>query len=39
MSNKHEIRSEKTYVKDIFTSLWFRIPEYQRPYIWGKDEI
>ncbi len=19
--------------------MWFRIPEYQRPYIWSKDEV
>lgn len=34
-----EIKSEKILVKDIFSTMWFRIPEYQRPYIWGKDEI
>lgn len=39
MSNKHEIKSEKIHVKDIFSNLWFRIPEYQRPYVWGNDEI
>ena len=39
MSIKNEIKSEKILVKDIFSTMWFRIPEYQRPYIWGKDEI
>src|SRR5690554_1178008 len=39
MSVKNEIKSEKILVKDIFSNMWFRIPEYQRPYIWGKDEI
>jgi len=39
MSQKHEIKSEKILVKDIFSTMWFRIPEYQRPYIWGTDEI
>lgn len=34
-----EIKSEKILVKDIFGNMWFRIPEYQRPYVWGKDEI
>jgi uncharacterized protein with ParB-like and HNH nuclease domain len=34
-----EIKSKKILVKDIFSTMWFRIPEYQRPYIWGKDEI
>lgn len=39
MPKDHEIKSEKILVKDIFSTLWFRIPEYQRPYIWGKDEV
>lgn len=39
MSSEHEIKSEKILVKEIFSNLWFRIPEYQRPYIWGSDEI
>jgi len=39
MPVKNEIKSEKILVKDIFSNMWFRIPEYQRPYIWGTDEI
>src|SRR5437773_12463635 len=39
MPNEHEIKSEKILVKTIFSTMWFRIPEYQRPYIWSKDEI
>lgn len=39
MPIKNEIKSKKILVKDIFSTMWFRIPEYQRPYIWGKDEI
>ena len=39
MPNEHEIKSEKILAKEIFSKLWFRIPEYQRPYIWGRDEI
>ena len=39
MPNEHEIKSEKILVKDIFSTMWFRIPEYQRPYIWSSDEI
>ena len=39
MSSKHEIKSEKIIVKDIFSNLWFRVPEYQRPYVWGDDQI
>lgn len=32
------IESDKLLVKDVF-SKWFRIPEYQRPYVWGKDQV
>lgn len=39
MPTEHEIKSEKILVKDIFSTMWFRIPEYQRPYIWSKDEV
>lgn len=39
MSNTHEIKSEKILVKDVFSNMWFRIPEYQRPYIWSRDEV
>jgi hypothetical protein len=38
MSNKNEIKSEKILLKDVF-DMWFRIPEYQRPYVWGFDQI
>lgn len=39
MTTQHEIKSGKILVKDIFSTKWFRIPEYQRPYIWSKDEV
>lgn len=39
MANEHEIKSEKILVKEIFSTTWFRIPEYQRPYIWSSDQI
>lgn len=39
MVNESEIKSEKILVKDIFSTMWFRIPEYQRPYIWSRDEV
>lgn len=38
MSSKDEIKSEKILIKDVF-KMWFRIPEYQRPYVWGYEEI
>ncbi len=39
MLSRGEIKSEKILVKDIFSRMWFRIPEYQRPYVWGRDAI
>lgn len=36
MSQK--IESDKLLVKDVF-SKWFRIPEYQRPYVWDTDQV
>ena len=39
MANENEIKSEKILVKNIFSTMWFRIPEYQRPYIWSRDEV
>ena len=39
MPSRGEIKSEKILVKDIFSRMWFRIPEYQRPYVWGHEEV
>jgi len=33
-----KIDSDKLLIKDVF-SMWFRIPEYQRPYIWDTDQV
>ena len=33
-----QIESDKLFVKDVFLK-WFRIPEYQRPYVWEKDQV
>ncbi len=33
-----KIESEKLLIREVFTK-WFRIPEYQRPYVWGNDQI
>jgi len=38
MSSSSEINSAKIILKDVF-EMWFRIPEYQRPYVWGEEEI
>lgn len=39
MAGRGEIKSEKIWVKNIFSDMWFRIPEYQRPYVWGTDQV
>lgn len=33
-----EIKSGKWYIKDAFEK-WYRIPDYQRPYVWEKDQV
>ncbi len=34
------LRTGKKYIKDIFSpEQFFNIPEYQRPYVWGEDQI
>jgi len=32
------IESKKLFVKDVFLR-WYRIPEYQRPYVWESDQV
>jgi len=32
------IDSDKLYVNDVFKK-WFRIPDYQRPYVWEADQV
>lgn len=39
MKSKGKITSEKKTIQDIFSDFWFRIPEYQRNYVWTDDEI
>jgi len=36
---KGQIDSEKVVIREVFSDFWFSIPAYQRPYVWGKDEI
>lgn len=38
MAGNNEINSEKILIKKVF-KMWFRIPGYQRPYVWGTDQI
>lgn len=33
-----KIESDKLFVKDVFQK-WYRIPEYQRHYVWRNDEV
>ena len=33
-----KIDSDKIFIKDVF-SWWFRVPDYQRPYVWGSDQV
>jgi hypothetical protein len=33
-----QIESDKILLRDAFLK-WFRVPEYQRPYVWGQDEV
>jgi uncharacterized protein with ParB-like and HNH nuclease domain len=39
MSSRGKIDSKKILVKDVFINMWFSIPVYQRPYVWGTDEV
>lgn len=32
------IESGKVFIKDAFT-WWYRVPVYQRPYVWGVDQV
>lgn len=35
-----QIASDKITIKDVFgEDMWFNIPDYQRPYVWGEDQI
>ena len=35
-----QISSDKIVIKDVFgEDMWFNIPDYQRPYVWGDDQL
>ncbi len=33
-----KIESDKLFIKEVFKK-WYRIPEYQRPFVWGPDQV
>jgi hypothetical protein len=35
----NEITCEKVFIGKVFGEMWFAIPAYQRPYVWGKDQV
>ena len=38
--NNYNLDTGKKYIKDIFApECFYNIPEYQRPYVWGADQI
>ena len=34
-----DIETKKVNINKLFADYWFRVPEYQRSYVWGQDEI
>jgi len=34
----NEIESNKILIRDAF-EWWYRVPDYQRPYVWGLDQV
>lgn len=38
--DNYSLDTGKRYIKDIFApECFYNIPEYQRPYVWGKDQV
>ena len=33
-----KIESDKLFISAAF-KLWYQIPDYQRPYVWGTEEV
>lgn len=38
-TKSQEIETKKVNVNTLFKEYWFRVPEYQRSYVWGKEQI
>lgn len=36
---KNKIESEKVTIQKVFTDFWFKVPEYQRSYVWQEENI
>ncbi|MBA4496321.1 DUF262 domain-containing protein [Paenactinomyces guangxiensis] len=36
---EREIEAKKKKLNDIFSDFWFLVPEYQRSYVWGNDQV
>ncbi|WKZ48517.1 MAG: DUF262 domain-containing HNH endonuclease family protein [Anaerolineales bacterium] len=34
----NDIDSDKIFINDVF-GRWYRVPDYQRPYVWGTDQV
>lgn len=34
-----QITSNKITIKKCFGDMWYKIPDYQRPYVWSEDQI
>ena len=44
ISTQKQIESGKIFIKNVFGSynsneMWYRIPEYQRPYVWEDEQV
>lgn len=39
ITTSQEIETKKVNINKLFTEFWFRVPEYQRSYKWGSEEI
>jgi uncharacterized protein with ParB-like and HNH nuclease domain len=35
----NRIESEKVTLNKLFSNFWFCVPDYQRSYVWDKDQI
>lgn len=39
VNQRKKIESDKATIQRVFTDFWFRVPEYQRSYVWQEDNI